>query len=82
MRILVLLVAMLATAMGANWAVLTAGSNNYYNYRHQADVFHAYQVLLKRGFAPSNILVLAFDDIAQSKGNPFPGHVYNKPTYK
>lgn len=28
----------------AHWAVLVAGSNGWGNYRHQADVFHAYQV--------------------------------------
>jgi legumain len=34
----------------ANWAVLVAGSNTWYNYRHQADVFHAYKMLLAKGF--------------------------------
>ena len=29
-----------------NWAVLIAGSDGWYNYRHQADVCHAYQVRL------------------------------------
>lgn len=28
----------------AHWAVLVAGSNGWGNYRHQADVYHAYQV--------------------------------------
>ena len=28
----------------AHWAVLVAGSSGWGNYRHQADVFHAYQV--------------------------------------
>lgn len=28
----------------AHWALLVAGSSGWYNYRHQADVFHAYQV--------------------------------------
>ena len=29
---------------GELWAVLVAGSNGWSNYRHQADVCHAYQV--------------------------------------
>lgn len=27
-----------------HFAVLVAGSNGYWNYRHQADICHAYQV--------------------------------------
>jgi legumain len=30
---------------GKLWALLVAGSNGYDNYRHQADICHAYQVL-------------------------------------
>ena len=29
---------------GDTWAVLIAGSDGYFNYRHQADVCHAFQV--------------------------------------
>ena len=47
-----------------HWAVLVAGSNGFWNYRHQADICHAYQVLLKNGFPASNIIVMAYDDIA------------------
>jgi glycosylphosphatidylinositol transamidase (GPIT) subunit GPI8 len=32
---------------GQLWALLVAGSNGYYNYRHQADVCHSYQVSRK-----------------------------------
>ncbi|VVA38348.1 PREDICTED: vacuolar-processing enzyme, partial [Prunus dulcis] len=32
---------------GTRWAVLVAGSSGYGNYRHQADVCHAYQLLKK-----------------------------------
>lgn len=51
---------------GQNWAVLVAGSNGYYNYRHQSDVCHAYQILHKNGIADSNIVVMMYDDIAQN----------------
>ncbi len=29
---------------GKIWVLLVAGSRGYFNYRHQADVCHAYQV--------------------------------------
>lgn len=70
-RHLVFLVATLALfgiscTSAANWAVLVAGSNGYYNYRHQADVCHAYQVLHKHGIPDTNIIVFMYDDIAQN----------------
>lgn len=65
----------------ANWAVLVAGSNSWFNYRHQADVFHAYQMLIQKNFDPERIIVFAYDDIANNSRNPFPGQVFNKPSY-
>jgi len=64
----------------AHYAVLVAGSNMYYNYRHQADVFHAYQSLISYGFEKDNIITFAYDDIASDPENPFPGKVFNKPS--
>ena len=32
-----------------HWAVIVAGSNGFYNYRHQADACHAYQVIKNSG---------------------------------
>jgi legumain len=50
----------------ANWALLVAGSNGWYNYRHQADVCHAYQILHANGISDSNIVVMMYDDLAQN----------------
>lgn len=50
----------------ANFAVLVAGSSGYSNYRHQADVCHAYQILHKYGIPDSNIVVMMYDDIAKN----------------
>ena len=61
------------------YAVLLAGSNEYYNYRHQADICHAYQTLITKGIKPSNIITMAYDDIANNSENPFPGKIFNKP---
>jgi legumain len=49
-----------------NFAVLVAGSNGWDNYRHQADVCHAYQILHKNGIPDSNIVVMMYDDLAKN----------------
>lgn len=64
---------------GTKWAVLVAGSREYFNYRHQADVCHAYQILKKGGLKDENIIVFMYDDIAFNKYNPRPGIIINKP---
>lgn len=74
------LASLFASAQAAEWAVLVAGSNTYGNYRHQADVCHAYQVVKSQGIPESNIIVMAYDDIANNSRNPFPGKLFNKPT--
>lgn len=65
---------------GAHYAVLVAGSNTYNNYRHQADVCHSYQIVKSQGIPEENIIVMAYDDIANNSRNPFPGKIFNKPT--
>lgn len=71
--------ATLGLASGAHWAVLAAGSNQWYNYRHQADIYHAYQILVNHGVPKSNIITFQYDDIAHNPDNPTPGIVINKP---
>ncbi|KER19200.1 hypothetical protein T265_11946 [Opisthorchis viverrini] len=60
-----------------NWVVLVAGTNTWENYRHQADVFHAYQVVRKNNVPPENIITFAYDDIANNPKNPFKGKVFH-----
>jgi len=61
-----------------DFAVLVAGSNGYYNYRHQADIAHAYQVLTKEGGIPAeNIITMMYDDVAHSDENPIQGNLIN-----
>ncbi|KAL6071251.1 Legumain [Balamuthia mandrillaris] len=67
------------SAKGENYAVLVAGSNSWFNYRHQADVCHAYQVLVEHGFKKENIITFMYGDIANSSENPTPGVIINKP---
>ncbi|GJM85672.1 hypothetical protein PR202_ga02145 [Eleusine coracana subsp. coracana] len=65
--------------VGTRWAVLVAGSNGYGNYRHQADICHAYQILRKGGLKEENIVVFMYDDVANSALNPRPGVIINHP---
>ncbi|XP_074567301.1 vacuolar-processing enzyme alpha-isozyme-like [Curcuma longa] len=64
---------------GTRWALLVAGSNGYVNYRHQADVCHAYQVLKNGGLKDENIIVFMYDDIAYNGDNPRRGIIINHP---
>ncbi|CAF2755961.1 unnamed protein product [Rotaria sp. Silwood2] len=69
-------------ATGQNFAVLVAGSNGWYNYRHQSDVCHAYQILHKNGIPDSNIVVMMYDDLAKNPENPTKGIIINHPNGK
>ncbi|XP_024523144.1 vacuolar-processing enzyme [Selaginella moellendorffii] len=66
-------------ASGTRWALLVAGSSGFGNYRHQADVCHAYQLLRSNGLKEENIVVMMFDDIANNTDNPRPGTIINHP---
>ncbi|OVA08065.1 Peptidase C13 [Macleaya cordata] len=65
--------------IGTRWAVLVAGSSGFGNYRHQADVCHAYQLLIKGGLKEENIVVFMYDDIATNEFNPRHGVIINHP---
>jgi len=75
-----LLASAVTSVQGAHFAVLVAGSNTYSNYRHQADVCHSYHVVKANGIPDENIIVMAYDDIASSSRNPFPGKMFNQPS--
>ncbi|KAL6105211.1 lgmn [Pungitius sinensis] len=64
---------------GTNWVVIVAGSNGWYNYRHQADACHAYQIVHKNGIPEEQIVVMMFDDLASNENNPTPGKLINRP---
>ncbi|XP_012993003.1 legumain [Esox lucius] len=64
---------------GKNWVVIVAGSNGWYNYRHQADACHAYQIVHKNGIPDEQIIVMMYDDLATNEANPTPGELINRP---
>ncbi|XP_016398710.1 legumain-like [Sinocyclocheilus rhinocerous] len=59
--------------------MLVAGSMTWKNYRHQADVCHAYQIVHRNGIPDDQIVVMMYDDIAYNMKNPHPGTIINKP---
>lgn len=67
------------SAAGDHWALIVAGSNGWYNYRHQADACHAYQIMIKHGIPAERIVLMMYDDIANNAENPTPGIVINHP---
>jgi len=70
---------LLTTAFSDKWAVLVAGSKDYVNYRHQANVCHAFQILRTMGIPDDHIIVMMADDIANNPENPVPGNIINSP---
>merc|ERR1719162_1949283 len=72
------LAAAASAAASDHWAVLVAGSNTYGNYRHQADIAHAYTILKSQGVPAENIIYMAYDDIANNRRNPLPGQLFNR----
>jgi len=65
--------------VGKKWGLLVAGSKGYPNYRHQANICHAYQVLKSGGLQDENIIVFMYDDIAYDNENPRRGVIINRP---
>eukprot|EP00960_Hanusia_phi_P074654 768282-Hanusia_phi.AAC.2 len=66
-------------AGGDVWVLLVAGSSGYMNYRHQADVCHAYHSIRARGVREDRIVVMLFDDVVRSWFNTRRGYLYNEP---
>ncbi|KAL7074668.1 hypothetical protein ACQ4LE_005976, partial [Meloidogyne hapla] len=64
---------------GNIWAVLVAGSSGWWNYRHQADVCHAWHTLINHGVNPEHIITMMYDDIANNTNNPHKGKIFNSP---
>ncbi|KAI5606731.1 legumain precursor [Silurus asotus] len=62
-----------------HWVLLAAGTEGWEDYRHQANVCHAYQIVHRNGIPDEQIVVMMHDDIAQNNKNPFPGNIINIP---
>ena len=58
-----------------NYAVLVAASEEWKNYRHQADVLGMYHYLKGKGYDDDHIILIIADDIAYNEKNPLQGVV-------
>ena len=64
---------------GKLWVFLAAGSYAFFNYRHQADVCHAYHVIRNHGVPEENIITMLFDDVVHSVLNvEYDGMLFNR----
>lgn len=61
----------------AKYAILFAGSKDWSNYRHQADVYYMYGILKSHGFDDDHISMWTYNDIADNELNPYPGKVFH-----
>ncbi|XP_060749349.1 legumain-like isoform X2 [Tachysurus vachellii] len=69
----------MAAGKSKHWVLLAAGSTGWTNYRHQADVCHAYQVMHQNGIPDDQMVVMMYDDIANHIRNPDKGKIINVP---
>lgn len=67
------------SGQGDLWAVIGGLSENWNNYRHQADALTMYQLLKQRGVPDDHIILLIYDDIPYDPRNTRPGEVYHIP---
>ena len=67
-------------AHGEQWALIVTGSKTYDNYRHHADVAHAYQRIIAGGVPAARIISLQFGDVPFDPENPYPGKLFNRPS--
>ena len=78
MKAIALILCLVALAFGStkpedHWAILIAGTKDYWNYANQADICHAYQMLKWNGIPEDQIITFAYDDVAHDRHNPYPG---------
>lgn len=68
-----------ASGTGDFWAVIGGLSQDWNNYRHQADALTMYQILREQGVPDDHIILLVYDDIPYDPRNVKPGEVYHTP---
>ena len=61
------------------WAVVIGTSDDWANYRHQADALAMYQLLKRHGYDDEHIILIIADNIAYHTRNIYPGVVKVRP---
>ena len=65
--------------MDKRWAVVIGTSDNWANYRHQADALAMYQVLKRHGYDDDHIVLIIEDNIAYHPNNLHQGVIKVRP---
>ena len=66
-------------ALKDRWAVVVGASDDWVNYRHQADALAMYQLLRRHGYDDSHIILVMEDNLADNPNNIHPGVVRIRP---
>jgi legumain len=61
------------------WVLLVAGSHGYRDYDFEANTCHAYHLVRSHGVPDERIIIMMYDDVANSPRNPTPGVLINWP---
>lgn len=61
------------------WAVVVGASDDWVNYRHQADALAMYQLLRRHGYDDDHIILVMEDNLAHDPNNLHPGEVRVEP---
>ncbi|XP_063078541.1 legumain-like [Engraulis encrasicolus] len=69
----------MSSPFGKKWVLLVSGSKGWADYRHQADVCRAYQIMHRQGILDEQIVVMMYDDIADNPENNSPRIIKNEP---
>lgn len=60
------------------WALLVAASEQWSDYRFQADVLDFYQLLRRNGIDDDHIVLILENDLADNDRNPYPGIIQSE----
>jgi len=59
------------------WAIVASSSNEWKDYRHQADAFAMYSMLIDNGYDPDHIILIVEDNLAyDSRNQEYAGKIF------
>ena len=61
--------------LSSTYALLIATSNDWLNYRHQADILKIYKQIKKWGIKDDHIILILENDLIHHASNPYPGFI-------
>jgi len=77
----ILIVCSFTVVSATPWVFLVTGSNTWDNYRHHADIAHAYHHI-SHSVPTNRIVSFQFNDVPTLEENPYQGTLFNQPSGK